>query len=168
MTAALALGLLGGVLGAALGLAHSRFRHREDAVVEAVNNLLPQTQCGQCGHPGCRPYAEAIVAGAAADRCPPGGPDAAAAIAKLLGRAGAEAPVAAAPEAKALIDEAACIGCALCLEACPVDAIVGANKFIHTVIAARCTGCELCVAPCPVDCIELVPADEGVWRWPRP
>ena len=168
MTAALAMGLLGLAIGAALALARARFRANEDSVVEAVNALLPQSQCAQCGYPGCRPYAEAIVGGAALNLCPPGGPSTAAALAELLGRDEAEAMVADPVEVKAFIDEAACIGCALCLEACPVDAIVGANKFMHTVIAERCTGCELCVAPCPVDCIDLVPAQESVWQWPRP
>lgn len=167
MTAALVMGLLGALIGAALALAASRLRAGEDRVTEAVNDLLPQIQCAQCGYPGCRPYAEAIVAGAPLNLCPPGGADTAAAIARLLGRETTPDPPAEAPAVKALIDEAACIGCALCLEACPVDAIVGANKFMHTVIAARCTGCELCVAPCPVDCIELVPAEDP-WQWPRP
>lgn len=167
MTAALVMGLLGALIGAALALVASRLRTGEDRVTEAVNDLLPQIQCAQCGYPGCRPYAEAIVAGAPLNLCPPGGADTAAAIARLLGREATPNPPAEAPAVKALIDEGACIGCALCLEACPVDAIVGANKFMHTVIAARCTGCELCVAPCPVDCIELVPV-ENPWQWPRP
>lgn len=167
MTAALVMGLLGAFFGAALALVASRLRTDEDRVVEAVNDLLPQIQCAQCGYPGCRPYAQAIVAGAALNLCPPGGVDTAAAIARLLGREAAPTPPAETSPVKALIDEAACIGCALCLDACPVDAIVGANKFVHTVIAERCTGCELCVAPCPVDCIELVPG-EGAWQWPRP
>ena len=167
MTAALVMGLLGAFFGAALALVANRLRTDEDRVTEAVNDLLPQIQCAQCGYPGCRPYAEAIVAGAALNLCPPGGADTAAAIARLLGREAAPTPPAEAPPVKALIDEAACIGCALCLDACPVDAIVGANKFVHTVIAERCTGCELCVAPCPVDCIELVPG-ESAWQWPRP
>jgi electron transport complex protein RnfB len=130
-----------------------------DDLVERINVLLPQTQCGQCLYPGCRPYAVAIARGEAdLDRCPPGGAATAQAIARLLDRP-ARAPdpryVAAKPRQVAWIDEARCTGCARCLPACPVDAIVGAPRLMHTVIAAQCTGCELCIAPCPVDCIEL-------------
>lgn len=168
MIAALCMGALGLILGAALAGIRSRFRPREATVVDAVEALLPQTQCAQCGYPGCRPYAEAIVAGAALDACAPGGQETATEIATLLGRE-ADAPVVAqATVQTALIDEAACIGCALCLDACPVDAIVGAGKFVHTVIQSRCTGCELCVPPCPVDCIALVPRPPEAWTWPRP
>lgn len=126
-----------------------------------IDALLPQTQCTRCGYSGCRPYAEAIAAGAAQiDQCPPGGAATIAALARLLGRAlrplnpanGVEGP-----PLVAQIDEDACIGCARCLPPCPVDAIVGAAKRMHTVLAALCTGCELCVAPCPVDCITMVP-----------
>lgn len=167
MTAAFIMGLFGLVIGAALALAARLLRGAGDRMADAVDDLLPQIQCAQCGHPGCRPYAEAIVAGAPLNLCPPGGADTAAAIARLLGREGEPTTPTEKPSVKALIDEAACIGCTLCLAACPVDAIVGAHQFVHTVIAAHCTGCELCVAPCPVDCIELVP-HEGTWRWPRP
>lgn len=130
-------------------------------LVETINSLLPQTQCGMCGHPGCRPYAEAISGGIAAiNRCPPGGDELIAEIAAVLGvlplpldttRGTAAAP------AVAVIDETACIGCALCIAACPVDAISGAARLMHTVIAAECTGCALCLPPCPVDCIMLAP-----------
>ncbi len=124
-----------------------------------IDALLPQTQCRQCGYPGCRPYAEAIAAGRAGiNQCPPGGDDGARALAAAAGAP--YAPVdprfgITKPPAVAMIDEAICIGCMLCIEACPVDAIVGAPKLMHTVIAGACTGCELCIAPCPVDCISL-------------
>ena len=130
--------------------------------VDAIDALLPQTQCEQCGHPGCLPYAEAIADGhASIDRCPPGGERTVRALAELLGRHESVVAVDLAPypgPRTAVIDEARCIGCARCLPACPVDAIVGASKWMHTVIAEQCTGCELCLAPCPVDCIDMVPA----------
>ncbi len=127
---------------------------------ERIDALLPQTQCRLCGYPGCRPYAEAIAAGRAGiNQCPPGGDDGARELAALLGVAWQ--PIdprfgAIKPPAKSIIDETLCIGCTLCIEACPVDAIVGATRFMHTVIARDCTGCELCIPPCPVDCITLV------------
>ena len=168
MIAVVVLGLLGVVIGAALALARARLATDEDRTVAAVDALLPQIQCAQCGYPGCRPYAEAVVAGASLDLCPPGGQATATAIANLLGREG-EAPVVGAPsECVAFIDEEACIGCALCIEACPVDAIAGAHKYMHTVIESRCTGCELCIPPCPVDCITLLPVEEEAWTWQRP
>ena len=131
------------------------------ALVERIDALLPQTQCRRCGYDGCRPYADAIAQGSASiNQCPPGGEDTIAALANLLGtprlaldRTRGEAG----PLLGASIDETACIGCTLCIAACPVDAIVGAAKLMHTVLAARCTGCGLCVPPCPVDCIALVP-----------
>jgi len=124
-----------------------------------IDALLPQTQCTRCGYPGCHPYAQAIARGEAdINQCPPGGSATIHALAELLGREyrplnpanGTESP----PRI-AWIDEQRCIGCARCLPPCPVDAIVGAAKFLHTVIEERCTGCELCLAPCPVDCIEM-------------
>jgi len=126
-----------------------------------IDALLPQTQCTRCGYSGCRPYAEAMAAGLAGiNQCPPGGAATIGALSALLGRAplplnpanGAEGP-----ELVAQIDEHVCIGCARCLPPCPVDAIVGAQRQMHTVVLALCTGCELCVAPCPVDCIAMVP-----------
>jgi len=126
-----------------------------------IDALLPQTQCTRCGFPTCRDYAEAIAVGAAdIDRCPPGGADGVAALAQLLGVATKPLDPAYGIEAApivALIDEDVCIGCTKCIQACPVDAIVGAAKRMHTIIAAECTGCELCLPPCPVDCIALVP-----------
>ena len=133
-------------------------------LVERIDALLPQTQCGQCSHAGCRPYAEALAEGRdPINRCPPGGDDGIRALAELLGRDiipfAADGPQPK-PRALALIREDSCIGCTLCIQACPVDAIVGAAKQMHTVIAAECTGCELCLAPCPVDCIDLVPVTD--------
>jgi len=126
-----------------------------------LDDALPQTQCGRCGHAGCRPYAEAIARGAAINRCPPGGAATLASLAALTGR-----PVVpldqslgvAGPLTVARIDEAWCIGCTLCIDACPVDAICGAPKRLHAVVAALCTGCELCIPPCPVACIQMQPA----------
>ena len=133
----------------------------QDRVVEHIDALLPQTQCRLCGYAGCRPYAEAIAAGRAGiDQCPPGGNEGARELAALLNIACV--PVdprfgITQPPATAVIDETLCIGCTLCIQACPVDAIVGAAKLMHTVIARDCTGCELCIPPCPVDCITLAP-----------
>jgi Na+-translocating ferredoxin:NAD+ oxidoreductase subunit B len=130
------------------------------SLVQRIDALLPQMQCRRCGHAACRPYAEAVAGGGPVDGCPPGGAALVAALATLTGRA---APREAArlpgePLQVATIDEAACIGCVLCLKACPVDAIVGAPKRMHAIVAAWCTGCGLCVPPCPVDCIGLAPA----------
>ncbi|AUH50236.1 electron transport complex subunit RsxB [Chromobacterium sp. ATCC 53434] len=132
-------------------------------LVERIDALLPQTQCGQCGHAGCRPYAEALAAGRdPINRCPPGGEDGVRALARLLDLPALpfepDRPQPK-PRALAVIREDSCIGCTLCIQACPVDAIVGAAKQMHTVIADECTGCELCLAPCPVDCIDLVPVE---------
>jgi len=145
------------VAGIALAVAQRRLPPGTDDLVEQVNALLPQTQCAQCGYPGCRPYAEAVIDGSAAiNLCPPGGEETVRRLARLLGRD--PVPLAeTTTRAVAVIDEAACIGCFHCRNACPVDAIVGAPQFLHTVIATECTGCELCVAPCPVDCITMRP-----------
>jgi len=128
-----------------------------------INDLLPQTQCTKCGYQGCLPYAQAIATeGAPINRCPPGGPEGIARLAQLLDLPAIALDTSCGehqPLKVAVIDEQFCIGCTLCIQACPVDAIVGANKFMHTVIAAECTGCDLCVAPCPVDCIEMVPVE---------
>lgn len=123
-----------------------------------IDGLLPQTQCGQCGYPGCRPYAEAIARGDAINKCPPGGARTIAELARLLGEPVAKLDPRHGTEGsplRAVIREAECIGCTKCIQVCPVDAILGAPKLMHTVIESECTGCELCVAPCPVDCIDL-------------
>ena len=161
MTAALALGGIGFALACLLGLARLALAGKEkgnaNAVVDAIDELLPQSQCAQCGYPGCLPYARAVAAGARADLCAPGGPDTAAKIRELLGRTGDESNGVPTPvERVAHIDAEDCVGCALCIAACPVDAIAGAPQFLHGVVAHHCTGCELCVPACPVDCIDMV------------
>ncbi len=129
-----------------------------DQIVDQINDLLPQTQCAQCGYAGCRPYAQAIAADEAEiNLCPPGGDDTVQRLADLLGRVPEPLIEAATISSVAIIDEAVCIGCTHCRDACPVDAITGAHQFMHTVIASECTGCELCVLPCPVDCSNMVP-----------
>jgi electron transport complex protein RnfB len=160
--------------GLVFGLTGHRPPGEEAADIEAIDGLLPQTQCERCGYPGCRPYATAIALGVAdINQCPPGGERTIWALADLLGRDprplnpqnGSEGS-----HTVAVIDEATCIGCTLCIKACPVDAIVGANKQMHTVIASECTGCDLCLPPCPVDCITMVPVPPSIatWTWPRP
>ena len=172
--ALLVLAALSLVFGAILGFAAVKYKVEGDPLVEQVDALLPQTQCGQCGHPGCRPYAQAIVAGEAINHCPPGGQSTINNLADLLG---VEAPSldeehGEATEIKqvAFIREEDCIGCTKCIQACPVDAILGAQKKMHTVIESECTGCDLCVEPCPVDCIDLLPVEQGVqqWAWDKP
>lgn len=129
-------------------------------LAEQINRLLPQTQCGQCDYAGCRPYAEAIAAGEAdINQCPPGGDTGIRALAVLLGvdpkplntQHGEHKS-----DSVVIIREAECIGCTKCIQACPVDAIIGASKMMHTVLADLCTGCNLCIPPCPVDCIDIV------------
>ncbi|MGH1373192.1 MAG: electron transport complex subunit RsxB [Cellvibrionaceae bacterium] len=162
------------VFGAILGFAAVQFKVEGDPIVEQLDNLLPQTQCGQCSYPGCRPYAEAIANGDAINKCPPGGQATINAIADLLD---VEAPTldeehGEETEVKtvAYIREDECIGCTKCIQACPMDAILGAAKQMHTVIADECTGCDLCVEPCPVDCIDMLPIETtiGDWRWDKP
>ncbi|MCP4598249.1 electron transport complex subunit RsxB [Neptuniibacter sp.] len=163
---ALAFGLL-------LGFASVRFRVEGNPLVDQIDGMLPQTQCGQCGYPGCRPYAEAIAEGDAINKCPPGGQSTVEALADLLDveavplEAGAEEePV----KTVAYIREDECIGCTKCIQACPVDAILGAAKQMHTVIESECTGCDLCVEPCPVDCIDMLPIETtlNTWKWDMP
>ncbi len=163
------------VVGVVLGFASIKFKVEGDPLVDKIDAILPQTQCGQCGYPGCKPYATAIASGEAdINQCPPGGDAGVRALADLLGvepkplNAEHGQPK---PKSVAVIDENVCIGCTLCIQACPVDAILGSAKHMHTVIASECTGCELCVAPCPVDCIAMVEVKETVtnwkWRYPR-
>jgi len=174
MNAILVLGILAAVFGLLLGFAAVRFRVEGDPLADRINQILPQTQCGQCGYPGCRPYAEAIAIGEAdINQCPPGGEATIEALADLLGvepkplneEHGVEKE-----KRVARINEELCIGCTLCIQACPVDAIVGAAKQMHTVIEKECTGCELCLPPCPVDCIDMVPLQTDIahWQWPAP
>ncbi|MBN4079148.1 electron transport complex subunit RsxB [Beggiatoa alba] len=173
--AILALCVLAAIFGLLLGYAAIRYRVEGDPMVNKIDSLLPQTQCGQCTYPGCRPYAQAIANGEAdINQCPPGGETTIIALADLLGREakplnpdnGIEEDI----KTVAIIDEEICIGCTLCIQACPVDAILGAAKQMHTIIAAECTGCDLCVAPCPVDCIDMVPVDltSKNWKWAFP
>jgi len=175
IAAMLALVSMGVTFGALLGFAAEKFKTEGNPISEQINEILPQTQCGQCGYPGCRPYSEAIAGGdAAINKCPPGGEATIAQLADLLdvealpldeehGEEKAAAVV-------AYIREDECIGCTKCILACPVDAILGAAKQMHTVIVGECTGCDLCVEPCPVDCIDLLSEATTVqnWRWELP
>ncbi|MEH6344670.1 MAG: electron transport complex subunit RsxB [Bermanella sp.] len=174
----IAMGALVGLallFGAILGFAAIRFKVEGNPIVDQLDALLPQTQCGQCSYPGCRPYAEAIAQGdEKINKCPPGGESTINAIADLLGvdpepldaEHGEEKDV----KLLAVIREDECIGCTKCIQACPVDAILGAAKQMHTVIAKECTGCDLCVEPCPVDCIDMVPVEQTMqtWHWEKP
>jgi electron transport complex protein RnfB len=151
------IGALALIAGTALSFASRQLPSSEGNLVEQVNELLPQTQCTQCGYAGCRPYAAAVVAGdAAINLCPPGGDDTIRRLAGLLGKESLPLAAVIVPSV-AIIDESLCIGCTHCRNACPVDAIVGAHQLMHTVIESECTGCELCIAPCPVDCISMRP-----------
>ncbi len=174
LSALLVVVSLAAFFGLLLGFAAIRFRVESEPIVQQIDALLPQTQCGQCGFAGCRPYAEAIAKGEAdINQCPPGGETTIQALADLLGRdpkplneehgEHTETMV-------AVIDENTCIGCTLCIQACPVDAILGAAKQMHTVIESECTGCKLCIEPCPVDCIDMVPVKPALkeWKWPYP
>lgn len=166
--------VLGLVFGAILGFAAVHFKVKGDPMVDKIDAILPQTQCGQCGFAGCRPYATAIAKDEAdINRCPPGGETAMLALADLLGKD--TKPMAvdndkANAKTYVVIDEEHCIGCTKCIQACPVDAIVGAAKHMHTVVKEICTGCDLCIPPCPVDCIIVqshVTTIEN-WKWPAP
>ncbi|NHB91862.1 electron transport complex subunit RsxB [Photorhabdus cinerea] len=167
-----ALSALGLIFGLILGFAARRFQVEEDPIVENIDNILPQSQCGQCGYPGCRPYAEAIANnGEMINKCAPGGEQAMLKISELLGvdpqslegDESVQNPV----RKVAFIDEENCIGCTKCIQACPVDAIIGATRAMHTVVEDLCTGCDLCVAPCPTDCIAMIPVATTTanWKW---
>ncbi|MAB22353.1 MULTISPECIES: electron transport complex subunit RsxB [Idiomarina] len=168
--AVIALGVLALIFGVILGFAAVKFRVESDPIVDQIDEILPQTQCGQCGYPGCRPYAQAIADGDDINKCPPGGEATIKQLADLMGvepkpldDAHGEEDV----KKVAVIREDECIGCTKCIQACPVDAILGAAKQMHTVIEHECTGCDLCVEPCPVDCIDMVavkPKPE-TWQW---
>jgi electron transport complex protein RnfB len=163
------IGLLGGAL---LQYASKAFKVDGNPLVDSIDALLPQTQCGQCGHPGCKPYAEAITNGEAINRCPPGGQETVDRLANLLGVESLPLDAdetTADQDLVAVIIEEECIGCTKCIQACPVDAIIGAAKLMHTVIIEDCTGCDLCVDPCPVDCIDMVPRPKAPDYWmPQP
>ena len=172
LTAMTIIGSLAITFGLILGFAQRKFRIDGNPIVDQIEDLLPQTQCGQCSYPGCHPYAEAIANDEAdINRCPPGGDDTIAKLADLL-----EVDIKPLDEESgeirlpsvALINEQTCIGCTLCIQACPVDAILGASKQMHSVIDVECTGCELCLPPCPVDCITMETTLTTVtnWQWP--
>lgn len=167
ITALWALGALAVVFGAILGYAALRFKVEADPLVDQIDDILPQTQCGQCGYPGCRPYAEAIANGDVITKCPPGGEATIKKLADLMGVSLDSLDDTQAKQEKrvAYIREDDCIGCTKCIQACPVDAIVGASKQMHTVISNECTGCDLCVEPCPVNCIEMRPVTVTADRW---
>jgi electron transport complex protein RnfB len=153
--------VLAAITGLGLLTLSRQLQQSAESPIDIVNVMLPQTQCGQCGYPGCRPYAKAIINNEAdINQCAPGGDSLVTTLARLLGRSTGSVDPAFGmhkPLSVARINEEACIGCAICIAACPVDAIVGASQYTHTVIRAECTGCDLCVAPCPVDCIIIEP-----------
>ena len=169
LTALLVMSVIALLLGAVLGFSALKFKVEGNPLVDKIDAILPQTQCGQCSFPGCKPYATAIAAGEAdINRCPPGGEEGIHKLADLLGmefKPFGEDTAAPKPKSVAVIDENTCIGCTLCIQACPVDAIVGAAKQMHTIIESECTGCELCVAPCPVDCISMIAIQENISTW---
>jgi len=170
ISATLIITLFAAICGALLGYASVKFKTEGNPIVDQINDVLPQTQCGQCGHPGCKPYAEAIAKGEAINRCPPGGEAGIKALAELLELEVIELDESCGEETRprvAVIREDECIGCTKCIQACPVDAIVGAAKLMHTVIESECTGCDLCVPPCPVDCIDMPFVKTTVNNWRR-
>lgn len=165
--AILSLGILGALFGVLLGYSSLRFKVKEDPIVEDLDAILPQTQCGQCGYPGCKPYAQAIANGDDINKCPPGGDAVMRQLAERMGVEPKNLEAEEKPKLLAIIREDECIGCTKCIQACPVDAILGATRQMHTVISDECTGCELCVAPCPTDCIDMIPIALTTenWQW---
>lgn len=160
------IALIALVFGAILGYSSVKLKVEAHPIVDQIDALLPQSQCGQCGYPGCRPYAEAIANGDQITKCVPGGQPLVVKIADLMGVDVPAMEGEEAPETKvAFIHEDMCIGCTKCIQACPVDAIIGTNKAMHTVIADLCTGCELCVAPCPTNCIEMIKPKTSTQNW---
>lgn len=144
-------------------------QNMQTKLVEEVNQILPQTQCGECGYTGCRPYAEAMVNhGVDISLCPPGGGRTQNKLALILGKSNIIANNHVPTTTIANIDPEVCIGCVKCIKVCPVDAIVGAAKQLHMVIPSLCTGCELCIPPCPVDCISMTPSPQAQWQWTNP
>lgn len=162
------------IFGLLLGYASVKFKVEGNPVADQVDKILPQTQCGQCGYPGCRPYAEALAKGETeVNLCIPGGNEVMIQISEITGLEPKEMEAVEEqekPKEVAFINEDLCIGCVLCIKECPVDAILGATKLMHTVIEKECTGCEKCVPVCPVDCIEMqpVPLTTRNWKWPEP
>ncbi len=174
LTTIIAIATLAIIFGLVLGFAAIRFKVEGDPIVDKIDAILPQTQCGQCTYPGCRPYAEAISKGEAEiNQCPPGGEAVINELADLLGldpKPLNEEHGEHSEKTVVYIDEKICIGCTLCIQACPVDAILGAAKLMHTIIENECTGCDLCIPVCPVDCIYIKPITENIntWKWPLP
>lgn len=169
----IALSLLGLLAGIILGYAASRFHNDNDSdpLIETIDNVLPQSQCAQCGYPGCRPYAEAIANGEAINKCIPGGEPLMLKLAEIMAiepqYINSDTPATPPERHIVYIIESDCIGCTKCTKICPVDAIVGSNKLMHTVISDLCTGCDLCISPCPMDCIEkhAITITPSNWKW---
>jgi len=170
LTVIITLAIMAALFGLILGYSAIRFKVKGDPLVDKIDALLPQTQCGQCTFAGCRSYAEAIAKGEVdINQCPPGGGSTIISLAKLLDidvkPLNAEHGEEKQYPTVVRIDEQTCIGCTLCIQACPVDAIVGAAKQMHTVVESACTGCNLCIPPCPVDCIHIVEIKPTVRNW---
>jgi len=170
LTVIITLAIIASIFGLILAYSAVRFKVEGNPVVDQIDALLPQTQCGQCTYPGCRPYAEAMAKGEAdINQCPPGGEATIIALADLLDvevkPLNAEHGTSKTLPTIVRIDEQVCIGCTLCIQACPIDAILGAAKQMHTIIESECTGCDLCIPPCPVDCIHIFEVTPTVREW---